>query len=157
MSKTAFHVGIKRLSSTARVPTYGSDGAACFDLYADINIEQGKPGKYHTDPWGANTVVVGTGLAFAVPPGHAMLMFSRSGHGFKENTRLANCVGVIDSDYRGEVKVKLTRDDWHPIKVDQGERIAQALILPVQQVHFMELENLDETERGAGGFGSSGK
>ena len=154
MSNTALHVTVKRLSPTAKIPTYANPGDACFDLYADIHAD---PSKYHTDPWGANTVVVGTGLAFAVPPGHAMLVFSRSGQGFKENTRLANCVGVIDSGYRGEVKVKLTRDDWHPIKVSQGERIAQALILPVQQVRFFELDDLGDTERGEGGFGSSGK
>lgn len=86
--------------------------------------------------------------------------FSRSGHGFKHNVRLANCVGVIDSDYRGSVKVKLiadaTPDDSPGLVIKPGDRVAQALVLPVPRVVFEEVAALSETERGAGGFGSTG-
>lgn len=92
---------IKKLHPAAVVPTYGTEGAACFDLYAvqpeaEIRV--------------VDTATVRTGLAFEVPQGFVMLVFSRSGHGFKNDVRLANCVGVIDSDYRGELMVKLTND-----------------------------------------------
>ena len=143
-------IKIKRLNPNAQLPTYGSAGAACFDLYAapadgiaELTSSTG-------------SAVIETGLSFEVPADHVMLVFSRSGHGFKDNTRLANCVGVIDSDYRGEVKVKLTRDDGGLINVKAGDRIAQAMILPVKQVQFFEVDELSETERGAGGLGSTG-
>lgn len=88
-----------------------------------------------------------------------MLVFSRSGHGFKNDTRLANCVGVIDSDYRGEVMVRLTCDNMsvNALHVSPGDRIAQAMLLPVAQVEFEEVDDLGATKRGTGGFGSSGK
>jgi dUTP pyrophosphatase len=107
-------------------------------------------------------LVCGTGLAFDIPPGHVMLVFSRSGHGFKHDIRLANCTGIIDATYRGEVMVKLTCDAPDddvspPYKVNPGDRIAQAMVLPVARVLFTVVDELSETERGAGGFGSSGK
>lgn len=143
------------LSATATLPTYATPGAACFDLHACMPPFP-DPSDYVSDPNGANTMVVGTGLAFGIPEGWAMLMFSRSGHGFKQNQRLANCVGVIDSDYRGEVKVKLARDDAGVIRVAHGERIAQGMLVPVERVEFYTVSSLAETERGAGGFGSTG-
>lgn len=149
-------VPVLPLSKTAKLPTYGTDGAACFDLYVDLG-ENPDPVEYRTDSHGANTMVVGTGLSFGIPDGWAMLLFSRSGQAFKENTRLANCVGVIDSDYRGEVKVKLARDDHRQINVSHGERIAQAMLVPVERVEFYAVSALDETARGEGGFGSTGK
>lgn len=85
-----------------------------------------------------------------------MMVYSRSGHGFKSDVRLANCVGVIDSDYRGEVKVKLTNDGNEYMQVNEGDRIAQAMIIPVEQVKFIEVAELSDTERGTGGFGSTG-
>lgn len=86
-----------------------------------------------------------------------MFIFSRSGHGFKSDTRLSNCVGVIDSDYRGEVMVKLTCDSARSsLVVSNGDRIAQAVIIKYDQVEFEESDDLSETERGAGGFGSTG-
>jgi dUTP pyrophosphatase len=85
-----------------------------------------------------------------------MLIFSRSGHGFKDALRLSNCVGVIDSDYRGEVMVSLRADGEACPKIRTGDRIAQAMILPVPAVEFEEVEDLTETARGAGGFGSTG-
>lgn len=143
---------ICKLHENAITPTYGSAGAACFDLYA-VDVSGG--GDY-------KTAICRTGLAFEVPEGHAMLIFSRSGHGFNKDTRLANCVGVIDSDYRGEVMVKLTKDAaFHPSEVPAliaraGDRVAQAMVIPVPRVTFHVVEQLSLTERGAAGFGSTG-
>lgn len=134
-------VNVKRLDPAASLPVYATEGAACFDIAA---MEGG------TVP-----AVFSTGLAFEVPEGHVMLVFSRSGHGFKNDVRLANCVGVIDSDYRGELKVKLAADGA-PMAVAPGDRIAQAMVLPVSQCEFVEVNELDETDRGQGGFGSTG-
>lgn len=97
-----------------------------------------------------------TGLAFEIPPGWVMLIFSRSGHGFKSQTRLANCVGVIDSDYRGQVSVRLTVDAGGGLSVAHGDRIAQAMLVPIPRVELIEVDELSDTERGAGGFGSTG-
>jgi len=86
-----------------------------------------------------------------------MLVFSRSGHGFNHDVRLANCVGVIDADYRGEIRVKLTADSKaNPLIVRPGDRIAQALVIPIAQMSFTEVDELSDTTRGTGGFGSTG-
>ena len=142
----------------AKAPTYATDGSACFDLYAATVDRTGNIGAMlsHGSP-----VVCGTGLAFDVPAGHVMLIFSRSGHGFNHNARLANCVGVIDSDYRGEVLVKLTMDDEFcdpetELYIRPGDRIAQAMLLPIPRCEFEVVEQLTLTVRGAGGFGSTG-
>lgn len=140
---------VKKLHPAAIVPKHATDGAACFDLHAlepQRTIHQGMP------------KVIRTGLAFEVPDGWAMLIFSRSGHGFKNDVRLANCVGVIDSDYRGEVMVKLTRDQSASdfIGVNAGERIAQAMLVQVPRVELVEVSDLSNTARGTGGFGSTG-
>lgn len=135
---------VKRLVPEAKLPVYATPGSACFDLAATYDASFNK------------TMNFLTGLAFEVPAGHVMLIFSRSGHGFNNNVRLANCTGVIDSDYRGEVAVKLT-SDGHPFSVSKGDRIAQAMILPIEQVQFEEVSELSESERGFGGFGSTGK
>ena len=141
-------VKIKKLHPDAQVPTYGSHGAACFDLYSVSNCKVVMLSMPQT---------FDTGLAFAVPDGHVMLIFSRSGHGFKNGVRLANCVGIIDSDYRGEILVKLRTDKPHScLPVCKGDRIAQAMILPVEQVRFDVCDDLSETIRGQNGFGSTG-
>lgn len=146
-------VKIKKLSPTAIVPTYATYGAACFDLYADDLDGE----FFSTDVDVNDPLICGTGLSFEVPQDHVMLIFSRSGHGFKYGVRLSNCVGVIDSDYRGEVKVKLTADEEErELIVNRGDRIAQAMILPVERVQFEVSDELSETERGTGGFGSTG-
>lgn len=137
-------VKVRRLHKDAVLPTYATDGSGAFDLTSVTKEGQ----------------VYGTGLAFEIPKGHAMFVYSRSGHGFKDDLRLANCVGVIDSDYRGEVKVKLAFDgaDYQrPYWPSAGERIAQAVIMKVPTVEFEEVEELTDTKRGEGGFGSSGK
>lgn len=129
-------------------PAYQTPGAAAFDIFA----------ANETTPSVGTTFVVETDVAFEIPEDHVMLIFSRSGQGFKENTRLSNCVGVIDSDYRGTVKVKLKRDDdfsLSPIK--KGDRIAQGIVLPIPCVIFEKVKELSTTDRGQGGLGSTGK
>lgn len=138
---------VKRLHEDAQLPTYGTDGAACFDLYA---MHCGK--ATNTMP-----VIVRTGLAFDIPEGWVLKVYSRSGHGFKHSVRLANAVGVIDSDYVGEVMVKLTCDDpFGEFSFAKGDRIAQAMLEPAPRVNLVEVDALSETARGAGGFGSTG-
>jgi len=143
---------VKRLHPDAKMPVYATPGAACFDLHAIEGIFIA--GANRAAP---NTGLFRTGLAFEVPDGHVMLVFGRSGHAYKHGLRLANCVGVIDSDFRGEVMVKLTCDASHGQPIASGERIAQAMVIPVQQVAFIESEELSSTARGEGGFGSTGK
>lgn len=152
-------VRVRKLHPAAILPTYATGGSGCFDLYAATH----DAGIGHRDGvrvFPGAPVNFGTGLSFEVPAGHVMLVFSRSGHGFKNDTRLANCAGVIDSDYRGEVAVKLTCDDnedCNVLSVQQGDRIAQALIIPYPRIEFTEVDELSGTERGAGGFGSTGR
>jgi dUTP pyrophosphatase len=141
------NIKIKRLTPDAKIPTYGSAGAAAFDIYTTTWLRYLEPGDAETLP---------TGIAVEVPEGHVMLVFSRSGHGFTYDVRLSNCVGVIDSDYRGEIMVRLRNDGDENLYFDRGSRIAQAMILPCPQIAFMEAETLGETERGTGGFGSTG-
>lgn len=144
------NVKIKKIHPEAKVPVYGSAGAACFDLYAASIIDV-------TDDNGERTVTYGTGLQFEVPEGHVMMVYSRSGHGFKYGITLANSTGVIDADYRGEVCVKLRKLGIGIRGLPAvGERIAQAMIIPVEQVAFEETDELSDTERGEGGFGSTG-
>lgn len=145
-------INVKKLHPDAILPTYGTDGAACFDIYTTTDgfVSEDKPG------------VFGTGLSFEVPKGYVMLVYSRSGHGFKWDIRLSNCVGVIDSDYRGELMVKLacddpkTEDGYTCYGFTKGERIAQGMIIPVVQNTFNVVKELSNTERGQDGFGSTG-
>ncbi len=141
-------VKVKRLYESAKLPTYATDGSGCFDIYTMLNGD-----TEHNDPH-----TFSTGLAFEIPEDHVMLVFSRSGHGFKHDVRLSNCVGVIDSDYRGELKVKLACDkiNW-VLDFAAGDRVAQGMIIPIEKVEFEEVRELSETVRGTGGFGSSGK
>jgi dUTP pyrophosphatase len=144
---------VKRLHPDAQLPRYATPGAACFDLHALFDehdpefksVVTNRPKEFRT------------GLAFEVPEGFVMLVFSRSGHGFNNDVRLSNCVGVIDSDYRGEVRVKLTADTVAAhLPVRPGDRIAQAMLIQVPQWEIEEVDELSETERGDGGFGSTG-
>ena len=142
---------VKKLHPAALIPKYATEGAACFDLHA-VGIGPEPMLLMYGAPYTFNT-----GLSFEVPEGHVMLIFSRSGHGFKNDTRLANCVGVIDSDYRGEVAVRLTADGFSNLPVNDGDRIAQAMVVPYPRVEFVEADDLTDTKRGAGGFGSTGQ
>ena len=141
-------ISFKRTDPRATLPRYATDGSGCFDLFAltDVQVRVDHP------------VAVDTGLAFEIPEGYVMLIFSRSGMGFKHDVRLSNCVGVIDSDYRGSVQVKLTRDATHGasyFRVDSA--IAQAIIIPFPRVEFYEVDELVATARGTAGFGSTDK
>lgn len=166
-------VKVKRLHVDAIIPTYATDGSGCFDIYAtnvhkatlaELAVLKKFSNGLDTGQMGTQSIIPGqyvvfdTGLAFEIPKDHVMLVFSRSSHGFKSNTRLANCVGVIDSDYRGELMVKLTRDSKYgsSMEIKTGDRIAQAMIVPIPKVTFEEVEELSETERGEGGLGSTG-
>lgn len=150
-SLSTIPVGVKRLTNTAILPAFATAGAACFDLHADLKSEDGCEQIIFSYEH-----VFRTGLAFDIPKGYALMVYSRSGHGFKNDVRLANCVGVIDSDYTGEVKVKLTIDHDGSFTVSHGDRIAQAMLIKVPCVQLVEVDELKTTERGANGFGSTG-
>ncbi len=141
-------IQVKKLRSGARLPTRGSAAAAGYDLYACL--EESVVIPPHA------TVPVGTGLSMAFPEGWFAAIFARSGLASKKGLRPANCVGVCDADYRGEYIVALHNDGEEPRTVEPGERIAQMVLLPCQDLAFRETEELPATERGAGGFGSTG-
>ena len=140
-------LNIKKLNSKAIIPTYGTLDSAGADIYAllddEINI---KPDE---------TVVIPTGLAMAIPKGYVGLIYARSSLGTKKGLAPANKVGVIDADYRGEIKVVLYNQSNKVQTIAPNERIAQIVITPFLQANFNEVEELDETERGQGGFGST--
>ena len=144
-------VQVKKLKEQATLPISGSRYAAGYDLYAclDGDGEVTIPARH--------TVKIGTGLAFALPEGTFGAIFARSGLATKEGLRPANCVGVIDSDYRGECIVSLHNDSGTERTVRTGERIAQLVLLPFLPMEFEEVDALADTERGDGGFGSTGK
>lgn len=141
-------VKIKKLHPDAIVPEYASIGAGCFDLHS---IEDGDVGS----GW-SNRREFKTGLAFEIPIGYVMLIYGRSGLAFHDQIRLSNCVGVIDSDYRGEVSISLTIDNDKCVSLYECDRIAQAMIIPIPKVSFEVVQELSDTERGTGGFGSTG-
>lgn len=131
----------KKIHPDAKLPMYATDGSGCFDLYVEGITGERQPNKFGEFLiTRENPVTVSTGLSFEVPHGYAMLIFSRRDHGFSFGTRLANCTGVVDSNYRGEVMVKLVQDSgtWERLTVKAGDRIAQAMIVPVPTVEFEE-------------------
>lgn len=141
-------VKIKKLSENAKIPTYGSPYAAGADLYAlcegDITIEPHK------------TVLIKTGLAIELPVGYAAFIYARSGIASKKGLAPANKVGVVDCDYRGEIMVALHNHSSEVQTVVSGERVAQMVIAPYITADFEEAEELSDTVRGEGGFGSTG-
>lgn len=139
---------IKLLTDTAKVPTRGSEYAAGYDLYADISNETWIPEN--------SNVLIGTGISAEIPEGYFGALFARSGLATKRGLRPANCVGVIDSDYRGEIKVALFNDSDTPTVISPQERIAQLVILPYANVDLEVVDDLTDTDRGEGGFGSTG-
>ena len=142
-------VKIKRLRPDAKIPTRGSLRAAGYDLYAAIDAPvEIRPHE---------TVKIGTGIALDIPSVYFAAIFARSGIASKEGLRPANCVGVIDSDYRGEVIVALHNDSQDDSEVCAGDRIAQLVIMPFLPVNFTEVDELSDTARGTGGFGSTGE
>lgn len=143
-------VKIKKLSNTAMIPTRGSKYAAGYDLYANLEHEDHIEISPHT------TYKIGTGLAVEIPIGYYGAIYARSGIAVNKNLRPANAVGVLDSDYRGEIVVALHNDSNASREVRHGERIAQLVVMPYLPVDFEEVEELSETDRGSGGFGSTG-
>ena len=141
---------IKRLDEKAIVPTRGSEYAAGYDLYAVFEEEK-------ITIWPHDTIMIDTGWSMEIPEGYFGAIFARSGLAAKQGLRPANCVGVIDSDYRGPVKVALHNDTQEHQIVHQGDRIAQLVIMPYKSIEFEEVDELDDTTRGEGGFGSTGK
>ena len=141
-------IKIKKLTDTAVLPARGSEYAAGYDLYADckesITIEPHETAK------------IGTGLSMEIPDGYFGAVFARSGLASKQGLRPANCVGVCDSDYRGEVKVPVINHSSEPYTIKDGERIAQLVVMPVDLCEYGFCDELDETVRGEGGFGSTG-
>ena len=149
MSDEGLRIKVKKLKEGALLPTRGSDLAAGYDLYAclteNVSIAPGR------------TVPVGTGLAMELPAGWFAAIFARSGLAMKKGLRPANCVGVCDEDYRGEYIVALHNDSDICRTVKHGDRIAQIILQKRYDMDFEEVAELDETLRGEGGFGSTGK
>lgn len=141
-------INIKKLTETATIPTCGSVEAAGYDLYGDNNnVIQIAP---------HSTVKISTGIAMAIPNGYFGGVYARSGLASKKGLRPANCTGVIDADYRGEIIVALHNDTDELMEINPHERIAQLIIQKFETIVFNEVEELDKTERGEGGFGSTG-
>lgn len=142
-------ISVKKLRPGAKLPTFGSPEAAGADLYAcleaDVTIAPGE------------TAFIPTGLAMEIPVGYAGLIYARSGLACKRGLAPANKVGVVDSDYRGEFMVALHNHGLEAQTVGNGERIAQLVVTPVLIPCYQEVEELSDTQRGAGGFGSTGK
>ena len=142
-------VRVKKVSNTAILPSRGSSSAAGYDLYADLPEEiQIRPHE---------TVTVDTGLQFELPEGYFAGIFARSGIAAREGLRPANCVGICDSDYRGNYMVALHNDSNEVRTVKVHEKIAQMIVMPYMMLEFEEAEELSTTARGDGGFGSTGK
>ncbi len=141
-------IKIKKLRDSAKMPVRGSSSAAGYDLCSCTEAD--------TEILPFETVGIGTGLSVEIPEGYFGAVFARSGLALKQGLRPANCVGVIDSDYRGEIIVAIHNDSDVARTIRPGDRIAQLVIMPYLQVSFEEAFELDETERGAGGFGSTG-
>ena len=141
-------IKLKKLNDEAKIPERGSDFAAGYDLFANISEE--------TEILPHETKLIGTGISCAIPEGYFGGIFARSGLSLKEGLRPANCVGVIDADYRGEIKVALRNHSGETFTVAPGDRIAQMVISPVIAASFEVVDELDDTERASGGFGSTG-
>ena len=146
------YVKIKKLKYNAVIPTRGSKFAAGYDLVACLDTDEM---NITIAPY--KTVVIGTGLSMEFPDGYFGGIFARSGLASKQGLRPSNCVGVVDSDYRGEIKVALYNDSAEPRVVASGERIAQLILLPFATMTFEEVKELNDTERGEGGFGHTGR
>lgn len=142
-------IKIKRLNKNAIIPTRATSGSAGLDLYACLDKDETiLPGC---------TKLIKTGIAISIEKDFVAYVYARSGLAVKKGITLANCVGVIDSDYRGEICVALHNISKEPYEIKNGERIAQLVIQKVEYPNIVETDNLDETKRGEGGFGSTGK
>ena len=142
-------IRIKRLNNNAVIPTKGSEYAAGYDLYAEIPSEVKTVGVHPGE-----TI---TGIAMEIPEGYFGAVYARSGLSTKKGLRPANCVGVVDSDYRGEICVFLHNDSNKTWAIENHDRIAQLVIQKFEPVEFEEVKELSDTSRGTDGFGSTGK
>ena len=139
-------ISILRLDPSVEMPSYAYEGDAGLDLHASATVD--------INPF--ERVLIPTGLAIAIPDGYAGFVQPRSGNALKRGLTIANTPGLIDAHYRGELKVIAINLDAHePIHIERGERIAQLVIQKVPTVRLVEVDKLDETDRGCGGFGSS--
>lgn len=147
---------IKKLNKDSILPTRGSEYAAGYDLYAYIKVrdDEGEYNSIEIKPH--ETVMIHTGIAVAIPHGFFGGIYARSGLAAKQGLRPANCTGIADEDFRGELMVALHNDTDSQKVVEHGERIAQLVIQPYAVMDFVETEDLGSTDRGTGGFGSSG-
>ena len=142
-------IKIKRLNKRAKIPTFGTEFSAGADLYCaeehEISVCSGQKCS------------IGTGISMEIPEGYVGLVFARSGLACKNGLRFCNSVGVIDADYRGEIKVVLHNDSEYVREIKPGERVAQMIIMPYPKVSFIEVEELSDTVRGESGFGGTGR
>ncbi len=138
-----------KLNPNAKAPSYGTQSSAGADLYALLECDK-------IDIVPNQTILIHTGISMEIPEGYAGLIFARSGIATKRGLAPANKVGLIDSDYRGEIMVPLHNHTNEVQSIENGERIAQLMITPYLHADFTECESLEESERGAGGFGSTG-
>ena len=142
-------IKIKRLNERAKIPTFGTEFSAGADLYCaeehEISVCSGQKCS------------IGTGISMEIPEGYVGLVFARSGLACKNGLRLCNSVGVIDADYRGEIKVVLHNDSEYVREIKPGERVAQMIVMPYPKVSFIEVEELSDTVRGETGFGGTGR
>ncbi len=145
----AFEIKVKKLRENAVIPKIATSGSAAADLYASIEEPIKVPAR--------GTALIPIGIAIALPEGYGAFIFARSGLGIKYGIAPRNCVGVIDSDYRGEICVGLQNNSDEDYIVKPLDRVAQMAIMPVMPAEYVLTEELDDTERGIGGFGSTGK
>ncbi|MTI79951.1 MAG: dUTP diphosphatase [Firmicutes bacterium] len=139
-------VKVKKLNSMAKIPMRATPESAGFDLHCIENFTI-NPGEHHT---------IKTGLAFELPSGYVMLIYTRSGNAKKYGITLSNAVGVVDADYRGEVSVLLYNAGESPVTFQSGDRVAQGVVHKIPDTELVECEELSDTNRGSGGFGSTG-
>lgn len=142
-------IALRKMTESAQIPVRGSLQAAGYDLFADLSEA--------VTILPQETKMVGTGIACAIPEGYFGGIYARSGLSAKEGLRPANCTGVVDSDYRGEIKVALHNDSKESRTILPGQKIAQMVVQAFLPVEFEAVDDLDATERGGGGFGSTGK
>lgn len=142
-------IDIKKIDEKAKIPTRGSADAAGYDLYAHLDIDELAIPPHTTSK-------IGTGICVSIPIGYFGAICARSGLATKKGLRPANCLGVVDADYAGEIIVALHNDSNEYQTIENGERIAQLVVIPFLPVNFNEVDTLNETERGEGGFGSTG-
>lgn len=143
-------INIKKIRSTSTIPTRGSEEAAGYDMYADLKDKKSVIIAPHT------SYMVNLGIAMEIPSGYFGALYPRSGLSAKKGLRPANCVGVIDSDYRGEIMVALHNDTDTAEEIHHGDRVAQLIIQRHATAEFVQVDELSDTKRGAGGYGSTG-